>query len=150
MPSPTPTTNQNQPFRTGQFATLVEGLDYAAKGETGFNYYSIRGELKAVLPYAELRARAVSLARKLVGLGLPRGARVVLIAETIPEFHVFFFACQYAALLPVQLPVPINLGGRDAYVQQLRHMASACRPAAAMASPDMIGLLRDDLVLSGP
>lgn len=143
MPSPTPTSNLKLPFQTGQFESLVEGLDYAAKGETGFNYYSIRGELKAALTYAELRARALTLARKLVGLGLPRGARVVLIAETIPEFHVFFFACQYAALLPVQLPVPINLGGRDAYVQQLRRMAAACRPAAAMASPDMIGLLRD-------
>jgi fatty-acyl-CoA synthase len=142
MQRPTPTSNNALPFQIGTFETLVEGLDYAAKGETGYNYYTRRGELRQSLSYAELRENAISLARKLVNLKLPRGARVALVAETTPDFHCFFFACQYASLLPVQLPVPMNLGGKDAYVEQLRRMIVSADPSAAMASSDMIDLLR--------
>ncbi len=28
------------PLRKGDFSTLAEALDYAARGETGFNFYS--------------------------------------------------------------------------------------------------------------
>ncbi len=145
MQHPTPTSNSALPFEVGHFETLVEGLDYAAKGETGFNYFTIRGELQHNLSYAELRANAVSLARKLIKLGLPAGSRVALIAETTPDFHCFFFACQYASLLPVQLPVPMNLGAKAAYIAQLRGMIRSAAPAAAMASPNMISLLREAL-----
>ena len=34
------------------FPTLTEALDYAAQGQTGFNYYNGRGELTTVLSYA--------------------------------------------------------------------------------------------------
>ena len=37
------------PLQLGNFSTLVEALDYAAKGETGYNFYSGRGQLYAVL-----------------------------------------------------------------------------------------------------
>jgi fatty-acyl-CoA synthase len=142
MQRPTPTSNDALPFQLGTFETLVEGLDYAAKGQTGYNYYTRRGELRQSLSYAELRENAVSLARKLVKLKLPRGARIGLVAETTPDFQCFFFACQYASLLPVQLPVPMNLGGKDAYIEQLRRMIVSADPSVAMASSDMIGLLR--------
>lgn len=145
MQRPTPTSNGSLPFLCGKFKTLTEGLDYAAKGETGCNFYSIKGELQASLSYGEMREDAISLARKLIKLGLEPGSRVALVAETTPDFHRFFYACQYASLLPMQLPVPMNLGARDAYLQQIRRMVTSARPAAAVASANMIGMLREAL-----
>ena len=88
----TPTLN-NIPFRCENFSTLAEALDYAAQGETGYNFYSGRGKLDAVLPYKKLRDEARTLARKLISLGVSRGSRVALVANTHPEFVRFFFAC---------------------------------------------------------
>ncbi len=143
MHSPTPTSSAAVPFDHGRFETLTEGLDYAARAETGFNYYSVRGELVARLPYAELRERAVSTARRLNRLGLPRGARIALLAETSPAFHAFFFGCQYAGLVPVPLPLPVNLGGREAYVRQLRHMIAAAGASAAIGPAELVDMLRE-------
>jgi len=145
MQRPTPTLNSSLPFLRGKFETLTDGLDYASKGEAGCNFYSIKGELQASLSYAEIRENAISLARKLIKLGLEPGSRVALVAETTPDFHCFFYACQYASLLPMQLPVPTNLGAKDAYLQQIRRMVVSARPAVAVASANMIGLLREAL-----
>src|SRR3546814_3645879 len=118
-------------------------VDYAARGETGHNYYSVRGELIVALPYATLRERSVSVAKRLVGLGLPRGARVGLVADTSPAFHSFFFGCQYAGLIPVPLPLPVNLGGRDSYVRQLRRLLESAEASAAVAPVELIEMLRE-------
>lgn len=128
-------------LRRAEFATLTEALDYAAGGLSGFNYYNGRGELTTALPYSELRTRARALARRLQGLG--RGARVALVAHTHPDFAVMFYACQYAAVVPVPLPAAIHLGGHEAYVRHLRQMVLDCRAAAAFAPADFIDLLRE-------
>jgi len=137
---PTPT-DSGIALRRAQFATLTEALDYAAGGLSGFNYYNGRGELTTTLPYSQLRARAQALARRLQGLG--RGARVALVAHTHPDFMVMFYACQYAALVPVPLPAAIHLGGHDAYVRHLRQMVLDCRASAAFAPGEFIDLLRE-------
>ena len=116
---PTPTA-AGQELRRAEFSLLTQALDYAARGKTGFNYYNGRGELTTVLSYRELRERARALARRLQGLG--RGARVALVAHTHPDFAVMFYACQYAAVVPVPLPAAIHLGGHEAYVRHLRQM----------------------------
>ncbi|MGD8497778.1 MAG: fatty acyl-AMP ligase [Chromatiales bacterium] len=134
---PTPTKN-NLRFRAADFSSLAEALDYAAEGETGCNFYSGRGELTAVVPYAELRRQSQDLARRLIGLGLDRGSRLALIADTTPDFLRFFFACQYAGLVPVPLPIPISLGSHKAYVAQLRAMLESCAASLAFA-PDEFG-----------
>jgi len=141
MIRPTPTVSPDLPFRAEGFGTLPEGLDYAARGETGFNFFSSRGELVAAVPYRELRARAVHLAARLQGCGLERGDRVALVAETSPEFVAVFFACQYAGLVPVPLPLCINIGGHDAYVERLRGMLSAAGARLAVAPSDLIATL---------
>ena len=82
--------NDLLPLRNANFDTLVEALEYAAKGQTGYNFYDGRGELYAVLSYRELRDEARILARRLLGLGCKRGSRVAVIAETEPMFHRFF------------------------------------------------------------
>jgi len=128
----TPTENTIA-FRATDFSTLCEALDYAALGQTGCNFYGSRGELCAVLSYADLREQAVSLARKLLGLRLERGARVAIIAETDPNFHRMFFACQYAGLVPVPVSASAFMSGRQAYVAQLKALLGVCRGGAVGA-----------------
>jgi fatty-acyl-CoA synthase len=135
--------NNNVAFRPGDFATLAEALDYAALGVTGANFFTGRGEQYSRLPYHELRDKARLLARKLLGLGLQKGDRVGLVAETNPDFLIFFFACQYSGLVPVAYPATLTLGGHDAYVQQLARLVAASRPAVAMASSGYISFLME-------
>ncbi|NQV19869.1 MAG: AMP-binding protein, partial [Rhodospirillales bacterium] len=118
----TPTTNSDLPFSVDSFDCLVDGLNYAAQGETGCNFYSARGELTETLTYRELREDAIELALRLVRFGLPRGARVAIVADTKSDFFRFFFGCQYAGLLPVPMPTPMTLGGRDAHISRLHMM----------------------------
>jgi fatty-acyl-CoA synthase len=139
---PTPTTSRNLPFRPGEFGTFTEGLDYAARGNTGFNFYSARGELTAVLPYRELRERAIAAAQGLIEAGLPRGARMILVADTVPDFMVLFAACQYAGLLPVPVALPTGLGGRDSYIATLRRQIQSCGAEAAMAPAELLDYLK--------
>jgi fatty-acyl-CoA synthase len=140
--NPTPTYSQ-LPYRAADFSTLVDALDYAAQGDTGCNYYSARGELYAAVPYAVLREQALALARRLVGFGLERGSRLALVAETGPDFLRFFFACQYAGLVAVPVPVHIGLGSHHAYVQQLRTMLTSAAAALAMAPSGYLGYLTE-------
>ena len=111
-------TNRCLPLKNEGFANLVEALEYAADGETGYNFYNGRGELYAVLSYRELRDDAQVLARGLLGLGCERGARVGIIAETHPMFHRFFYACQYAGFIPVALPSSVQIGAHKALLSQ--------------------------------
>jgi len=138
----TPTIN-NIPLRAGDFSTLPEALNYAAQGQTGYNFYDGRGKLSAVLPFSKLRDEAQSLAQRLSGLGLERGARMALVADTHPDFIRFFFACQYAGLIPVPLPASIHMGGRKTYVDQLHRLLISCRANVAMATDDYFPFLSE-------
>ncbi len=138
----TPTVNK-RPQRAADFATLAEALDYAAWGETGYNFYTGRGELYATLPYALLREQALCLARRFRSLPLPRGAHVALLADTHPDFLRFFFACQYAGLVPVPLPLSINLGSHQAYVEQLRGLLISCQASVAIAPGAFVHLMEE-------
>ena len=139
---PTPTEN-TLPFRAADFSTLCEALDYAALGQTGCNFYGSRGELSAVLSYANLRHQAVSLARKLLTLRLDRGARVAIIAETDPNFHRIFFACQYAGLVPVPVSASTFMSGRAAYVAQLKALLRASQASMAIAPSEFYPFLAE-------
>ena len=89
-----PTVTDHQlPLRPANFRSLAEALDYAARGETGINFFSARGKLTASVTYRALSAQARTLAWRLLALGLPPGSPVALVAETNPDFMRFFFAC---------------------------------------------------------
>ncbi|MCU0590495.1 MAG: fatty acyl-AMP ligase [Desulfobacterales bacterium] len=118
-------------------------MDYAAQGETGANFYNGKGQLEAVLPYAILQDEALCIARQLMGLNLERGSRVALVAETYPDFLRFFYACQYAGMVPVPLPASIHLGGHKAYVAQLRRLLLNCRAQVAVAPGMFMSFLRE-------
>jgi fatty-acyl-CoA synthase len=150
---PTPTDNC-LPLKTSGYRSLAEALDYAARGTTGCNFHNGRGELIFAMTYGELRERALYVAHRLAGLGLQRGSRVALVADTQPDFHVMFFACQYAGLVPVPLPAAVHLGGKTAFIKHLRALLRDCRAKAAYASAQFVSFLDEaviglDLAVSG-
>ncbi len=131
QPVRTPTGAQ-QPRRAGGFESLVEGLEYAARGETGLNFHAGRGQLAEVLPYAVLRERALVIAGKLRTLGLKRGERVAILADTSADFACTFFACQYAGVLPCPVPLPVQMGSGDAYPRKVAGMLRAAGATALL------------------
>ncbi|MEE9344970.1 MAG: fatty acyl-AMP ligase [Methylococcales bacterium] len=138
----TPTIN-TVPLRAADFNNLSEALDYAAEGVTGCNFYTGRGELYSVLPYSELRQQAMQLARRLLSFGCKRGSRITLIADTHPDFLRFFYACQYAGLVPVALPIPVTLGSHKAYVSQIKSFLAASKPTVAIAPEGYLPLMEE-------
>ena len=153
MQQPTPTKN-SLPLKTSGFQSLAEALDYAAKGTTGVNFYSGRGELATTTSYGTLRDQALALAGRLHQLGLQRGATVALVADTHPDFLTFFFACQYAGLVPVPLPAAVHLGGHEAFVEHLTMMLDDCQAQVAFAPPEYVHFLQEaaahhDLIAAG-
>jgi fatty-acyl-CoA synthase len=118
-------------------------MDYAARGDTGANFYTGRGAIYASVTYADVREQALALARKLLGLGLHKGDRVALVAETDPEFIRFFYACQYAGLIPVALPASVKVGAHSAYVAQLQRLLQASDAVIGVASEGYLPFLRE-------
>lgn len=129
MNIPTPS-NSGIALRLADFETLGDALDYAATGQSGINFYSARNGLEIALPYVELRRRAVDLAGKLLASGLKPGDRVAMVAESDADFAVLFFACQYAALLPAPLPLPVAFGGKEGYIEHIRRISLVCGASA--------------------
>jgi fatty-acyl-CoA synthase len=142
--SPTPTMSAALPLKLDLFETLTDALDYAARGEAGYNFYNLRGEVYATLPYSVLRREARALARRLAAR-FERGSRMALVAETSPEFLITFFACQYAGLVPAPMPLPVNLGGKDGYLTQVRLMVAGAQAAAAVGPASLKDFLSDAL-----
>ncbi|MGE0407686.1 MAG: fatty acyl-AMP ligase [Amphiplicatus sp.] len=140
--NPTPTSNETLPLKLDGFTTLADALDYAAKGETGFNFYNLRGVVVSSLPYAALRLEARRLARRLASR-FERGARLAIVAETSPDFMTAFFACQYAGMLPAPMPMPVNLGGKEGYLAQIRQMIAGAKAAAAIGPTALTGFLKE-------
>ena len=100
MQCPTPAISASLALSPGPFNTLVDGLEYAAKGETGFNYFSVRGELLASLPYATLRERAISVAGKALVAGPASRRSRDFVDRYVGRFSHTFFC------LPVRQPNP--------------------------------------------
>ena len=145
---PIPNANTSLAAKISGFATICDALDYAAQGETGYSFFNLRGEVSATLPYAQVRARAVALAAKL-SARFPRGERLAVIAETSPEFIVTFFACQYAGLVPAPMPMPVNLGGKDGYINQIRQMIAGAKAVAAVGPETLREFLDEAAATAG-
>jgi len=133
--------NAGLPFRRAAFTTIVEGLDYAARGRTGCRFFSGRGQPEGSLTYRELGERAVDLAGRLAAEDFGRYARVAVIGETSPDFLTLFFACQYAGLIPVPLPFSVHLGGGEAYVARLQAMMRAAKASLAVGPAELLPIL---------
>lgn len=140
---PTPTGNNGLAKIVAEFDTLTAALDYAARGVTGFNFYSARGELAQVVPFRDLRDRALDHALRLSAAGLKPGDRVALLAATDPKFIVHFFACQYAGIIPVPMPLPTAFGRREAYIAQIRNQILSATPRMLFGPADFLPLIRE-------
>ena len=139
---PTPTHNTGFEHQIGGFASLPEALDYAARGQTGYSFYNLRGEVSHSLPYAELRDQARALANRLAA-HFERGDRLAIVAETSPEFMITFYACQYAGMVPAPMPMPVNLGGKDGYINQIHQMITGAGAAAAIGPAQLTEFLKE-------
>jgi fatty-acyl-CoA synthase len=138
-----PTRNSKLALRRADFRSVPEMLDYAAQGETGVTFYSVRGEILSALSWREIRERAHVAARRLIGAGFAPGERILITADTWPGFFDAFFGAQYAGLLPVPVSVPVGIGGKDAYLEQLRRQLAASGAVAALGIEDLAGFLAD-------
>ncbi len=141
--NPLPTRNSRLALRRADFRSVPEMLDYAAAGETGITFYSVRGEILSSLSWREARARGHVAARRLIGAGFAPGERILITADTWPGFFDLFFGAQYAGLLPVPVSIPIGIGGKDAYLDQLRRQLVASGAVAAFGIDDLAGFLAD-------
>ena len=125
------------PRRFADFATLGQALDYAARGRRGMNFHNARGALTRNYPFVELRDDALLHARRFIAMGLGKGDRLALVAETGPEFAACFFGAVYAGVWPVPLPLPTSFGGREAYVEQLVVMLTSADPQLFLFPPEL-------------
>jgi fatty-acyl-CoA synthase len=141
--NPLPTRNAKLAARRTAFPTVPQMLDYAAEGETGATFYNARGELLSTLSWRDMRERAHVTARKLIGAGFARGERILITADTWPGFFDAFFGAQYAGLLPVPVSIPVGIGGKEAYLDQLRRQLAASGAVAAVGIDDLAGFLAD-------
>ena len=132
------------PMRPGDFETLCESLDYAAKGKTGLNYFDGKARLKDTIFYAKLQAKAKDMAKRLV-LFAEKDARIGIAAVSTPDFAIMFFACQYAGLVAAPVPLPVTLGGRSSYERQLQRMADTGDFHALFCPDSMEPIMRSAL-----
>jgi fatty-acyl-CoA synthase len=68
---------------------------------------------------------------------------MAIVADTHPLFHRYFFACQYAGLIPVPVPAALQLGGSDAYIRQLKLLLQSCAASVAVAPPTYVDFLHE-------
>lgn len=129
----TPTLDPSLDRRFSDFDTLIEAIEYAAKGARGVNFFNARGDVIESISWRQIRDRAEVIGRKLVGMNFQKGDRVALIAETSANFVCFFVGCQYASVLPVPLPLPTSFGGKEGYVSQLTMQMESCKANGLMA-----------------
>ncbi len=139
---PTPSVNTDLDFRLERFETLCDALDYAALGETGFNFYDLRGGLSRVLSYRDLKEQSLDLANRLASR-FERGSRIAVVAETSADFMIVFCACQYAGMAPAPMPLPVNLGGKEGYLTQVRLMVSGAGAKAAVGPSGLVDFLQE-------
>ncbi len=132
-----------QEFRAADFSTLPEALDYASIGPAGAQFYSARGDLLEAITYRDLSGQARAMGRRMLRAGLVAGDRVALIAETDANFLRAFFACQYAGLVAVPMPLPVVFGGRAGYVEHIRAMLGVAKAAAILSPAPFLDMVRE-------
>src|SRR3546814_13888638 len=75
----------------------------------------------------------MALARRLLNAGLERGERVALIADSDGDFARAFYGCQYAGLVPVPMPLPVALSGKEGYIAHIRRLIESVGATASFA-----------------
>ncbi|RPF71076.1 fatty acyl-AMP ligase [Aurantiacibacter spongiae] len=146
--TPTPN-NCPLPRIRSDFPTFNAAIDYAARSEKGMNFHDMRGELERVYTFTRMREDALDHAARLLDMGLEKGDRVALIAETSPEFAALFCACVYAGIWPVPLPLPTTFGGRDNYIDQLAVQLESADPRLLLYPAEIAEMTKEAATRKG-
>lgn len=115
--------------------TLVELLDRRAAEnleDAGYTFLLDGEQAEQRLGYRELQARARALAAALQG-GEP-GERVLVLLPPGLDFIVAFFACLYAGLVAVPLPLPQGKRG----LARVLSVIADCKPRFALTSREVL------------
>lgn len=134
----TPTSNNVLPFKTSGFSNLTNALEYAAKGNTGFNFYNAQAQLEQVLSYSGLLDQSLRIAHCLLMLGLKRGDHLPVIAETRAEFLILFYACQYLGIIICPFPMFASVAERETFATKTLYMANLTNAKFLIASQSLI------------
>ncbi|MFD1259954.1 AMP-binding protein [Entomomonas asaccharolytica] len=134
----TPTKNKVLPFKTSGFKSLVDGLEYAAKGESGFNFYNSQAELISVLSYTDLLNQAIKMAHHLLAIGLKKGDHLPIIAENRPEFLVVFYACQCLGVIVCPLPMISSAAERSNFAEKTLQLVKLTNARLIVTSEALI------------
>jgi acyl-CoA synthetase (AMP-forming)/AMP-acid ligase II len=127
-------------------ATLFDILAQRAAtkpDERAYIFLSDHGAEEASLTYAELLARAKTLAARLTAAA-PPGERALLVFPSGLEFVVALFACFLARLIAVPIMVPRRQSARDSSVS----IVANCAPKLALTSAALMA--RQDLTARFP
>ena len=65
-----------------------------------------------------------------------------MVADTWPGFCVAFFGAQYAGVVPVPVAMPVGLGSRTSYIEQLRSQIAAAGAVGILAPDELAGFAR--------
>jgi len=141
--APLPTDDAALPRRLADFPTMIKALEYAGKGQRGFNFYDTRGDLSEVLTFHNLMLSAQKIGQKISASSISKGESIALIAETSPDFLAFFFGSQYAGVFPTPLPLPTTFGQREGYVAQLALQMKSCKASAVICPHYMKSLVTE-------
>jgi acyl-CoA synthetase (AMP-forming)/AMP-acid ligase II len=125
---------------TSTVTTLVELARRRAQNtpdELIYAYSHTPKQDSDLMTYAQLDARAAALAAHLQAICEP-GARVILLLEAGLDFVVSFFACLYAGLIAVPVPVRPRLLIRD-----IEHVAMDSGASAVVSSRTLPVLIEE-------
>ena len=112
---------------TGALETAAQSPDY------GFVFVDGK-ERETKVPYAEVWARACTVAGALMDQGVAPGERVAIILPTGQPFMDAFFGIQLAGAVPVPMYPPVRLGRLDEYFK---------RTSAMLVASEAVGLITD-------
>ena len=102
------------PQPASKWPTLDAMLADAATTPFGLTFVDSR-EQETRVPWAEVHARAQSMAAALGELGIRLGDRVAMVLPTGQDFMDAFFGTLLAGAVPVPLYPPVRLGRMDEY-----------------------------------
>ncbi|MFC1907750.1 class I adenylate-forming enzyme family protein [Chloroflexota bacterium] len=69
------------------------------------------------LTYEELNSRVNRLARALLDMGMKKGDRLAVLADTCPEYVVTYFACAKSGMIIVPVNTTLDIGGVSSIIK---------------------------------
>ncbi len=121
---------------------FVDLLSLRAAGQPARRAYTflVDGEEDAVsVTYAELDRRARAVAAHLAELGVPAGARALLLYPPGIEYIVGFFGCLYAGVVAVPA-YPPDPGRLPRTLPRIEAIVADAQPTVALSTTDILAL----------